>query len=298
MSPKQVKITPGSLRERDAVVDAAHRDHAHRAARAVHQLDVRGQQVVDAVLVDRVRVAAAHLHHLVVAAGLDRGEDLARHRAAQLGVAELVDEPHAAASSRASAVPACTSSVGRPACASTRPISTVLRAPVLVLAQREAARLVDPQHPHRDPVVAARDAVAGRVEAGAEGLGHQNTSLIRSRSPSAPRAPARSRRPLPRAAAASRAPPPRRPSRARSRRGSGPSRRARRASPSESSRPMLTLRRTPATSTRARRLASSTISTICPGIARHTSRSSLKSREGASAPAGGSAPLPVRYITF
>ena len=34
MSPKQVKITPGLVGDRDAVVDAAHRDHAHRAARA------------------------------------------------------------------------------------------------------------------------------------------------------------------------------------------------------------------------------------------------------------------------
>ena len=58
--------------DRDAVVDAAHRDHADRAAGPVHQLDVGRQQVVDAVLVDRVRVPAAHLHELVVAAGLDR----------------------------------------------------------------------------------------------------------------------------------------------------------------------------------------------------------------------------------
>ena len=48
-----------------------------------------------AVLVDRVRVAAADLHHLVVAARLDQREDLGRERAAELGVAELVDELHA-----------------------------------------------------------------------------------------------------------------------------------------------------------------------------------------------------------
>ena len=80
MSPKQVKITPGLVGDRDAVVDAAHRDHAHRAARPVHELDVGRQQVVDAVLVDRVRVPAADLHDLVVAAGLDGGEDLAGQR--------------------------------------------------------------------------------------------------------------------------------------------------------------------------------------------------------------------------
>ena len=100
MSPKQVKITPGLVGDRDAVVDAPHRDHAHRAARAVHELDVRRQQVVDAVLVDRVGVPAAHLHDLVVAARLDRGEDLARQRPPELGVAELVDELHAAALAR------------------------------------------------------------------------------------------------------------------------------------------------------------------------------------------------------
>ena len=61
----------GLVGDRDPVVDAAHRDHADRAAGAVDELDVRRQQVVDPVLVDRVRVAAADLHHLVVAARLD-----------------------------------------------------------------------------------------------------------------------------------------------------------------------------------------------------------------------------------
>ena len=80
--------------DRDAVVDPAHRDHAHRAAGAVDELDVRRQQVVDAVLVDRVRVPAAHLHDLVVAARLDGRQDLAGQGAAELGIAELVDELH------------------------------------------------------------------------------------------------------------------------------------------------------------------------------------------------------------
>ncbi len=95
MSPKQVKMTSGSCGERDAVVDAAHRDHAHGAARAVDELDVLGQEVVDPVLVDRVGVPAAHLHDLVVAARLDRRQDLAGDGPAELGVAELVDELHA-----------------------------------------------------------------------------------------------------------------------------------------------------------------------------------------------------------
>ena len=94
----------------DAVVDAAHRDHAHRAARPVHELDVGRQQVVDAVLVDRVRVAAADLHHLVVTARLDGPEDLPGQRPAELRIAELVHVLHRHAatplSARAMAVPA------------------------------------------------------------------------------------------------------------------------------------------------------------------------------------------------
>ena len=39
-------------------------------------------------------MAAADLHQLVVAAGLDEREDLPGDGAAELGVAELVDEPH------------------------------------------------------------------------------------------------------------------------------------------------------------------------------------------------------------
>ena len=92
--------------DRDAVVDASHRDHAHRASGAVHELDVGRQQVVDPVLVDRVRVTAAHLHQLVVPAGLDHRQDLDRDGAADVGVAELVDELHAVCSRRVSAVPA------------------------------------------------------------------------------------------------------------------------------------------------------------------------------------------------
>ncbi len=60
------------------------------------ELDVVGEQVVDAVLVDRVGVAPAHLHDLVVAPRLKGGDDLAGHHAAELGVAELVDELHRA----------------------------------------------------------------------------------------------------------------------------------------------------------------------------------------------------------
>ena len=145
----------GLVRDRDPVVDAPHRDHAHRAAGPVDELDVLRQQVVDPVLVDRVGVAAAHLHDLVVAAGLDRRQDLAGEHPAELGVAELVDELHA---STWSAVPACTSRRSPSRTGSTSAISTLARVAVLVLAERQRADLVDPHDAHRHRVVAAGDA--------------------------------------------------------------------------------------------------------------------------------------------
>ena len=71
------------VREGDRVVHAAHRDDAHRTTGSVHELDVRGKQIVDAVLVDGMGVPAAHLHELVVPPRLDDAEDLAGDRAAQ-----------------------------------------------------------------------------------------------------------------------------------------------------------------------------------------------------------------------
>ena len=62
MSPKVASVTSGVLGERDRVVDAAHRDHADRAARPVHELDLGREQVLEPVAVDRVRVPAADLH--------------------------------------------------------------------------------------------------------------------------------------------------------------------------------------------------------------------------------------------
>src|SRR4029077_19094340 len=118
---------------RDSVVDPAHRNHAYRATRPVDELHVLREQVVQAVLVDRVRVPPADLHDLVVAAGLDRLEDLLGERLAEVGVPELVDEPHAHAgtslSTRAIAVPACTSRRSPSVTGATSAISTELRRP-------------------------------------------------------------------------------------------------------------------------------------------------------------------------
>src|SRR5262249_46467917 len=118
----------GLVSDRDAVVDAAHRDHAHGAARPVHELDVGGQEIVDPVLVDGVRVPTAHLHDLVVPAGLDGAEDLAGERLAEAGVAELVDEPHPAASALM-AVPAWTRTRSPGATGATSSTSTSVAAP-------------------------------------------------------------------------------------------------------------------------------------------------------------------------
>ena len=62
----------GRLRDRDGIVNATHRDHADGAARAVHELDVRREHVLDAVSVDGVRVPAADLHELEVVGARER----------------------------------------------------------------------------------------------------------------------------------------------------------------------------------------------------------------------------------
>ena len=153
MSPKQVKITSGSCAS--AMPSSTRPIGITQTGQPgpVHELDVRRQQVVDAVLVDRVRVPAADLHDLVVAARLDRRQDLAGERAAELGVAELVDELHAhrLAARRASAAPAWTSttSPGRDGAdeLGRRPRSRLARPPSSAHSA-SAARRVDAHDAH------------------------------------------------------------------------------------------------------------------------------------------------------
>jgi hypothetical protein len=78
----------------DGVVHPPHRDDAHRAPGAVHQRDRLGQVVLQPVLVDGVRVPAAHLHELVLAARLAQLGDPGGQGVRLVGVAELIDEPH------------------------------------------------------------------------------------------------------------------------------------------------------------------------------------------------------------
>ncbi len=100
MSPNVVKMTSGLFGQPHRVVDAAHRDHAHRAAGSVHQLDGLGQQVLDSVPVDGVRVTAAHLHELELVACRELGDRLDQ-RARGRRVPEFVDELHVAPASQA-----------------------------------------------------------------------------------------------------------------------------------------------------------------------------------------------------
>ena len=94
MSPNEVMIVSGCRGQVDGVVHPPHRDDAHRAAGAVHQRDRLGQVVLEPVLVDGVRVAAAHLHELVLAARLAQLGDPGGQGVRLVGVAELIDEPH------------------------------------------------------------------------------------------------------------------------------------------------------------------------------------------------------------
>src|ERR1019366_2647132 len=78
----------------NGVVHAAHGDHAHRTPGAVHQGDRLGQVVLQAVLVNRVGVPAAHLHQLVLAAGLAQRRDFRGQRVGLAGITEFINEPH------------------------------------------------------------------------------------------------------------------------------------------------------------------------------------------------------------
>ena len=266
MSPKQVKITPSCSGDRHAVVHPAHRDHADRAPRPVDELDVVGEQVVDPVLVDRVGVPAAHLHQLVVAARLDRRQDLGGEGAAELGVA---DTRRRTSTQRSSA--------SRPGVCG--PVGTIQAGDCRAGVDQQL--VADRHRADQGDLDGFAPVLLGRAERqasrGVEGedLASARRRLHRSRSRprgrNADRDPGPTPVPLWRsldnarpqflqlllvvgAHALEELPRgfrflPRRPSRSRIRRGSGPSRRVHAPPPSASRRPMLTLRRTPATST-------------------------------------------------
>lgn len=76
------------------LIDHLERRDAHRAARAVDQLDLVRKQLVDAVADDRVRLAAADLHQRPRAG--DRAPDLVKQALGDLGITEFVEVLHPA----------------------------------------------------------------------------------------------------------------------------------------------------------------------------------------------------------
>ena len=94
MSPNAVKMTSGCCAMRQPVVDAAHRQHADRAAGPMHQFDIRRKQILQAEAIDGVRVAAAHFHEAIVAFGIGQAADLLGGPGDDSGIAKLIDEFH------------------------------------------------------------------------------------------------------------------------------------------------------------------------------------------------------------
>ena len=98
---------PRRLGDGDRVVDSSHRDDTYGTARAVHELDALGQDMLDAVAVDRVRVTTADLHELeeVVTGQLGDARDQ-RTRRNRIPILvdvfhglPIVDDAHASSSS-------------------------------------------------------------------------------------------------------------------------------------------------------------------------------------------------------
>ena len=200
----------GPLGEGDRVVDAAHRDHADRAARARARSRPRRDELLDPVLVDRVRVPAADLHDLHLAVRLDERRDLVRRASAP--ARRRGTRRRTSRRSFSSAIPAWQSSTSPGADRLDELDRRPARgAPSDLDGRRRAVDLDD-----ASPATATSPQV---MQCSARGH--------RPRSPGSRAAPARMPRPSARAARASRAPAPRRSARARSRRGRAPSRRLR-----------------------------------------------------------------------
>jgi hypothetical protein len=93
MSPNDVKMTPGvsatAMASSIRPIGMTQTGHP----RAVHKLDAGGEDVLDAVPVDGVGVAPAHLHQLHVVVSGELG-DLRHECARGSRVAVLVDEAH------------------------------------------------------------------------------------------------------------------------------------------------------------------------------------------------------------
>jgi hypothetical protein len=80
--------------DRQPIVEPSHRQYTHGASRAVNQLDVRRQEIGEREPVDRVGMAAAHLHDAVVAIMAGERADLGGGLLNQHRIPEFVHEPH------------------------------------------------------------------------------------------------------------------------------------------------------------------------------------------------------------
>ena len=110
----------GTLGDAHAIIDAAHRQHAHWATGPMHKLDRLGQHALDAIAEYRMRVTAAHLHDMKrpILGSIHRRHqvvDFLDEYPRLFAVAELIDIFHAAlpfldAKPRSSASSVCTRS--------------------------------------------------------------------------------------------------------------------------------------------------------------------------------------------
>ena len=262
----------GLVRDRDPVVDAAHRDHADRAARAVHELDVR-RAAGRRRRTCRSSACGRRRPPSPCSGGPARPSARISPASARPSSASRNSSTNlmrAASSTRQRDAGVHEHARRRRATGADEPMSTVLPRAVGVLADARArARASTLDDAHRHALVPAGDAVLVRAAVGGRGRGgHRSSSLGRSLDHARLQLlelllvvgahlleQLRRRERLllvdlrDREADVDQ----------------DPVARARVTPPSPSSRPMLTLRRTPATSTFARRFASSTISTIWPG---------------------------------
>ena len=110
-------------RQGNRPIQPTNRQHTHRTAGAVDQLDIVRQQGAQPVAGNGVGVAAAKLHQPILTVGLDHGGNLGRQRARGVAIAEFVHVFHAAPSASLSTASAIKASVRRASSSSSLPMA-------------------------------------------------------------------------------------------------------------------------------------------------------------------------------
>ena len=90
----------GPARQFDGRIEPRHREHAHRAARAVNQAHVARQQILDAVAENGMGVAAAKLHQMIFAPRVNLRLEQVRQGRRGAAFTEAADVAHRRARSR------------------------------------------------------------------------------------------------------------------------------------------------------------------------------------------------------